>query len=260
MFPDKRQSEIVAEATLGQGAISATEHQLRSAITKRRTNRGGFGTRPLPEGLANRLMDAARQEGGTLACLSDPKAQRSMLDLAAEARQAQLAVPSYRGELSHWVQKRITEARDHDSEARHRLGLGITRAAGATPEPLDRPELDTPEAAGLIRLLASGTGTVKDYPGTSGSPILALLTTEDDSRESWLMAGQSLQRVLLVAAAEGVFASYINAPIETDKLRQRVARAFHVKGTPQLMLLMGMGSERAPTPRRPMSEVVNIGS
>lgn len=260
VFPDERQSEIVAEASLGHGAPSASDRQLGSAITKRRTSRGGFGKGPLPDGLTDRMMRAARQEGATLSILSDAKAQAGMLGLAAEARRAQLAVPAYRSELSLWVQKRLAEARDHDSEARHHLGLDLSRVGGGTPEPSDRRELDTPKAAGLARLLASGGGTGKDHADAGVATILALLATDTDSREKWLMAGQSLQRVLLVAAAEGVSASYLNGPIETDKLRHRVARAFNVKGIPQVMLQMGIGSERAPTPRRPMSEVVTMGS
>jgi hypothetical protein len=96
MLPDERQSEMVAKATLRPGRASASDRQLRQAITMRRTNRGGFGTRPLPQGLAHRLTEAARQEGGMISVLTDPEAQRDMLDLAAEARRAQLAVPAYR--------------------------------------------------------------------------------------------------------------------------------------------------------------------
>jgi hypothetical protein len=214
-FPDERRSEVVAKATLGPGSASASDRQLRKAITMRRTHRGGFGTRPLPQGLANRLTEAARQEGGMISFLTDPKAQRGMLDLAAEARRAQLAIPAYRDELLHWVQKRVMEARDHDSEARHRLGVCPSPVAGSTPEPLRRPELDTPNAAGLVRMLESGAGTSRDRAGTGGSSILALLAAASDSRENWLMAGQSLQRVLLVAAAEGFL-----RPISTGPSRR----------------------------------------
>jgi nitroreductase len=259
MLPDEHQPEILAEATLGREARPASDRPLRSAITKRRTNRGAFGTQPLPEDLVSKLVGAARQEGAMLFFLTDPNAQRRMLDLAAEARRAQLAIPAYRDELSHWVQKRIAEARDFTSEARQRLGGDVSGAAGGTPEPLDRPELDIPKAAGLIRMLPRATGAGEHCPGARGSSILALLATETDNRENWLLAGQSLQRVLLVAATEGISASYVNGPIETDKLRQRVARAFNVTGSPQVVLQMGMGRERPPTPRRPMSEVVTIG-
>jgi hypothetical protein len=116
-FPDDRRPEILAKATLGPERASASDRQLRRAITLRRTHRGEFGSRPLPQGLTNRLTEAARQEGGMISFLTDPKAQRGMLDLIAEARRAQFAVPGYRDELSQWIQKRLVEARDHDSEA-----------------------------------------------------------------------------------------------------------------------------------------------
>jgi hypothetical protein len=198
-------------------------------------------------------MDAAHEEGGVLSFLSDPEARKTMLRLAAEASRQQLALPTYRRELSLWVQKRLTEARDQDSEARRRLGLEPPRGSGATPEPLSRPELDAPKAAGLARMMTTAGRDRMD-----GSRLLALLATDADNKENWLMAGRSLQRVLLVAAAEGVSASYMNAAIETEKLRPQVAHIFKTKRSPQIMLQLGIGEERPPTPRRPMNEVVQL--
>jgi hypothetical protein len=256
-FPHAQRPEIVAKGTLGAASTSAYDPELRQAIVKRRTNRGEFTRDPLPEGLVHRLTEAARQEGAVLSVLVDPEAQRDMLDLAAEARREQLSAPTYRNELAHWVQKRIAEARDHESEAWHRLGRPATLVAGTTPEPLDRPELSAPSTAGFARMLANHANTPRDR-ATEGNSVLALLATASDSKEDWLMAGQALQRVLLVAASEGVSAAYINAPIETEKFRRQVGRTFHVKGSPQIMLRMGTGAERRPTPRRPMTEVVKL--
>jgi hypothetical protein len=252
-FPDERRPEIVAKVKLQGKTATPDEVQLRDAITKRRTHRGVFANRPLPAGLANKLTSAARREGAVLSFPHDPEDRWNILRLASEARRTQLASSAYRRELLDWVKRRLVEARDRDSEARQRIGVELSGASGRTPEPLNRPELDVPTTAGLTRMLVDSS---HDRGAASGSPLLALLTTEADSKADWLVAGQSLQRVLLAAAAEGVSASYVNAPIETNRLRQQVARAFKVKGSPQIMLQMGIGRGRLPTPRRPMSEVV----
>jgi hypothetical protein len=188
--------------------------------------------------------------------LSDSVAQQRVLLLAREARREQLAVPGYRTELSRWVEKRVAEAHDYNSEARHRLALELSTTAGGTPEPLDRPELDSPQTAGVVRMFSAAGAAGEDCADFGPSAILALLTTDADVKEDWLAAGQSLERALLVAAADGVSASYVNGPIETNRLRQQVARAFNVKGHPQLLLRIGKGMQRPPTPRRPMTDVV----
>ncbi|TXH37855.1 MAG: hypothetical protein E6Q98_05895 [Rhodospirillaceae bacterium] len=259
-FPEEQRSDVVVKATLGPRKTSAADPKLFESITKRRTSRGGFAVRPMSEDLPHRLTEAARQEGAVLSFLVDTEAQIGMLALAAEARRQQLAILAYRNELSHWVQKRVAEARDHESEAWHRLGKPSGPLAGTTPEPLDRPELATPSAAGFARMLANGADTPEDRATSDNSSVLALLATASDSKEDWLMVGQALQRVLLVAAVEDVSAAYINAPIEKEKFRRQVGRIFHVKGSPQIMLRMGTGTQRPPTPRRPMAEVVKLDS
>jgi hypothetical protein len=61
---------------------------------------------------------------------------------------------------------------------------------------------------------------------------------------------------LLRARAEGVWASFLNQPIEVPELRPRVREAVGEAGFPHLLLRMGYGQEVRPTPRRAIEEVL----
>ena len=60
--------------------------------------------------------------------------------------------------------------------------------------------------------------------------------------------------MLLGARAEGVWASFLNQPIEVPELRPRLRDAIGQSGFPQLLLRMGYGPEVRPTPRWPAEE------
>jgi hypothetical protein len=55
--------------------------------------------------------------------------------------------------------------------------------------------------------------------------------------------------------AEGVWASFLNQPIEVAELRPRRRGAIGVDGYPQLLFRMGYGPEPWLTPRRPVEEI-----
>ena len=109
----------------------------------------------------------------------------------------------------------------------------------------------------VVRTFDMGNGqAAKDRQLAEGSPVLAILGTEDDTPTDWLAAGQALAGVLLRAQAEGVAASFLNQPIEVPELRPQLRDAIGRSGFPQLLLRMGYGPEVKPTPRRTVEEVL----
>src|SRR5689334_14787002 len=89
-----------------------------------------------------------------------------------------------------------------------------------------------------------------------GSPALAILWTFSDTWMDWLAAGQALQRVLLYARANGIWASFFSQPIEVPEIRKEVCALFERTEFPQLVLRLGYGSDVLPTPRRSINDVV----
>jgi hypothetical protein len=96
----------------------------------------------------------------------------------------------------------------------------------------------------------------KDNELSRGSALLALIVTESDDLTDWIAAGQAMQRVLLTATAAGLRASFLNQPIEISSMRLQLARALALDGNPQLLLRFGYGPNAAPTPRRPLTDVL----
>lgn len=255
-LPDKHQPDLLAEAAL-RPAPDAGKPALREAIVARRTNRGPFADRRLPKKLLDALAEAARQEGAALAFLDDPEGKEQVSQLAAEAEQVLLANPAFRDEIAQWIEKRVGENHDRDSEARQRLAVSLSGGSGHTPESTARPELFASMAAGAARVHGRGEDAEeRQRRRVEGSPMLALLTTKGDGHAEWLAAGQALQRVLLVATEAGASAAYLNPAIEVASLRSRVAKAFDVAGSPQVLLRLGYGTQRPATPRRPVREIV----
>jgi Nitroreductase family len=73
---------------------------------------------------------------------------------------------------------------------------------------------------------------------------------------NWIAAGQAMQRVLLTATAAGLQASFLNQPIEISSMRLQLSRELALPRDPQLLLRFGYGPSSAPTPRRPVADVL----
>lgn len=86
--------------------------------------------------------------------------------------------------------------------------------------------------------------------------MLAVISTFADSWFDWLAAGQTLEKMLLSARAEEVWASFFNQPIEIPVLRTELRGILEWKDFPQMVLRMGYGPEVPPTPRRRVEEVL----
>lgn len=83
-----------------------------------------------------------------------------------------------------------------------------------------------------------------------------MLGTDLDTAYDWLMAGQALARVLLYACSQGVWASFLNQPIEVSEVRLMLHNLVERGGYPQLLLRLGYGPKVPPTPRRSVCEVL----
>ena len=80
-------------------------------------------------------------------------------------------------------------------------------------------------------------------------PLVAILGTTGDLPQDQLMAGQSLQRVLLTVTDAGLACSMISQPIEVPAARDQLRRSLGRSGTPQIALRIGYGQPGRPTGR-----------
>jgi hypothetical protein len=82
-------------------------------------------------------------------------------------------------------------------------------------------------------------------------PTIAVLSTDHDRRTDWLRAGQALERVLLVATANGIRASLLHQALEWPDLREQlVPQPSDRRGHAQMVIRLGYGPEGPASPRR----------
>jgi hypothetical protein len=232
LLPDGAELLLLATVRLGgRHRPSEDERDLRAAIPARHTNRRPFSSRPVPPGVLAELVQAARLEGATLD-LPGHSETRRLLGVAADAEADLLADPGYRAELAQWA-------------GGQREADGIPGGAAGPRDPRGR----SPVRDFL-------TGAPAGYEWFEDAPQLAVLSTQRNTREDWLRAGQALQRVLLTATLRGIAASPLTQPLETRDawlVRDPAAGT----GWPQLILRIGYGLPVPASPRRPIRDVLD---
>jgi hypothetical protein len=205
---------LLARVTAQDGpAPTREEQQLLAVVNRRHTERHGFTGDPLDPDLAALLERDVEAEGSALVWVDEPARLAEVVGLARVAEQLRAANPHWRSQ----VLSRPDLPPDGD------LRLPTARflpdaAPDGLPHPLGRP------------------GRV------------AVVTTPGDSVLDWVAAGQSLQRMLLRAAQEWVFASYNTAPLENPWLRSAVREALGLQGHPQMLLELGHVTATRPLP------------
>ncbi|MFN8471447.1 MAG: nitroreductase [Anaerolineae bacterium] len=237
--PDEENPDLVAEVKLG-GEYKPTpaEDALFEAISMRRTNRHRFEDRPVDETVLHDMQEAAEAEGALLKII-EGDGRLALADLIAEGDQRQMADKRFRRELAAWIHPSRNVSQDGMPAYAHTI-------------------TDVPDAGSAFVIRTFELGDMQanlDYHIAMGSPVLAVLATHDDTPTDWMKVGQALARLLLRGQVEGVYASYLNQPVEVPTLRPQVQEMIG-SAIPQLILRFGYGPDTKTTPRRPVSTVM----
>lgn len=241
--PDAAQPELLARIALGQPAEPlAAEHRLFDAIRRRHTYRLTFLTRVLEPDLMDELESIATRHDVWFHILQSEAHRELLADLVTEGDRTQMGDPAFREELAAWLQPTRTSSRD----GMPGWAFGFN-AAQSLALPL------------IVRTFDTGGGkAAHDRELALGSPLLAVLASQGDTRKDWVRTGQALTRILLRATSNGVATSFLNQPIEVTALRTRVASLLGNSVYPQLIVRMGYPAqeENRQTPRRPVEDVL----
>jgi len=243
LFPSETDPDIVALMRVTHdGHLDQQISRLFSAMTARVTTRAPFVDERIATELQQQLIDACDAEGAIARCVESHAERQALAQRVAEADHIQFADPRFRRELASWI-----HPRRHD-EGMPAYGMAV---AGLL-------DFATPLVTSVVRVFDVGAGMpASRHHLVDGSPLFVGIATTRDDREAWLAAGQALERMLLVAALQGLTASYLNQPIEVSTLRDQVRTLLHVDALPQLLLRVGRGPEVSHSPRRPLAAVLS---
>jgi nitroreductase len=241
LFPG---SALLARVRPGLRApMTSDERKMLQALPHRHTHRGPFEPGLLPAGLLTRLRDDVAAEGVTLSVVDTESARRNLTEILAAWRRVQDLYPASRAaaqsraETERWTRGAGSQARDGVP------AQSFPAAAGREPGPLPRRDFD----------LGRGWGQLPS--GGPPAPVTALLVTSGDHQEEWLRAGQGLQRLLLRAASQWVFASLQTQPLLEASVRARIQSGLDLPGWPLVLLQLGRARTTRPTARRPPGEL-----
>jgi hypothetical protein len=248
MFPEPSQRHLLARVRAGRPApMTPDEREMLQAVPHRHTHRGAFEPGPLPGGLLDQLRDDAEAEGATLAVIDEgPAYQRLTAILAAWSRWRDLYPTSpaeirTRAETLRWTREVGSQARD--GVPAH----AFPAAAGGEAGRLPQRDFDVDRGWG--------------FPPSGGPPaaVTAVLVARGEDEESWLRAGQALQRILLRAASRWVFARLQTQPLQSASVRAQIRASLTPSGSPQMLLELGVARTSHPTARRPAGDLTTDG-
>jgi hypothetical protein len=240
LLPDTRQPDLIALLDfdrLPPDVGSLPDAGLYPAIADRHSSRQPFTNRDVPERLVGELMAAADQEGVVLAMLEEAETRR-VLALTADAERRTATDMAREAETRSWVR---LEAPAID---------GIPAAALG---PLDR-DARVPMRSFTGRPPAGLPAPARFEP----LPQLATFTTAHDDRCAWVRTGMALERVWLLATANGLRGSVLHQAVEWPDTRWQLRDPETGPGYVQIILRLGYGPPGTATPRRPVADILRL--
>ena len=239
ILPDPAEPTLVGVVrSVGRREAPATDELLHRMIPLRHTHRRVYRSHVVAEEDLLDLRQAVAAEGARLS-VADPGARRRLAHLLRRAVRHQAADAELRQEVERWVR------RDNGPD----LVDGIpSTALGTSPYPVDSlvhgGHRGVPEAGEVEEELARST--------------VLVVSTRDDSRHDWMVAGMALERLLLAATAKGLVATFADQALQQHELRHEVADVLGIWGRPQVLFRIGRALVDAPsTPRRPIEQILD---
>ena len=237
-LPDPAEPALVAHRPRRRRGVRATAGRRRAGSDGRRcgTRTAGSTARtPSPRRTCSTCARPSSVEGARLS-VADSAARRRLAHLLRRAVRAQAADPELR-ERGRALGPARRQQRDHVD--------GIpSNALGTSPFPVDSlvhgGHRGAPEAGEVEEELARST--------------VLVISTREDSRHDWVLAGLALERLLLVATSKGLVATFADQALQDPELRPEVADVLGIWGKPQVLLRVGRAAGGRPAHPAPPAE------
>ena len=238
-LPDPHRPDLVAHIDPRPGTrVDRALGELETQIVRRQTNRRRFREDEVPAAVLQTLVDAARAEGAFLVPVRGDDDRATLARLTQRADVLQILDPAYRAELREWTNG--PDERRDGIPARV-----IPHVDGTADDDVPLRDFDT-----------QGRGWLPAATHSSSRQCLVVLGTDGDDPQSWLQAGQALERVWLELTRAGLVASVFTQPIEVEPIRARMREELLLTMHPHVVLRIGAAAATPATSRRRIAEVL----
>lgn len=210
---------------------------LHRMIPLRHTHRRVYRSHLVAEEDLLDLRQAVAAEGARLS-VAEPAARRRLAHLLRVAVRAQAEDPELRDEVERWVRR--------GSQSGVLVDGIPSNALGTSPFPVDS----------LVHGGTRGVPEAEEVEAELARSTVLVVSTRDDTRHDWVIAGLALERLLLTATAKGLVATFAEQALQNPGVRPEIADVLGIWGHPQVLLRVGRPLVDAPvTPRRPLTEL-----
>jgi hypothetical protein len=230
LFPEPGDRDLVARLTARSDDSMNVLAALDAVVELRRTNRRRFAEDPVPDEVVDSLVAAAEAEDAVLVPIRREADRITAAVLHQRADREQNADPAYRAELRAWT----TDDPNRDDGV---PALAVPHG-GIAQDDVPIRDFDT-----------HGSGALPTETHSSVDQCLLLLGTAEDTAQSWLRAGQALERILLEVTRHGFVASPLTQAIEMPATRVELRSQLQLAMHPHVILRIGR-APTTPAPRR----------
>jgi hypothetical protein len=238
-FPEPDRPDLVARIVLGGGdPVDEALAALNPVVELRQTNRRRFAPDPVPDELVATVVNAAAAEGAVLHPVVRPDDRMALARLSQKADSQQITDPAYRAELRAWT--------NNDPTRRDGVRAAVVpHVDGSAADEVPIRDFDS-----------QGAGWLPAETHSSAGQCLLILGTKGDDPESWVRAGEALERAWLEITRAGFVASLFTQVIELGALRAELSDELRLGLRPHVVLRVGRAPVTPATMRRRLADVL----
>ena len=237
-FPDPADADLLAIISVSPQDSWQPISKYNEHIESRRTNRYRFDDEEIPPQDVYQLVDAALAEDSQLYAITDLDHRLAVARLSQEADGLENANPAYRAELRTWTT-------DDPTRPDGVQAYSVPHVDGSSHDDVPIRDFDT-----------RGTGWLPVETHSGVNQCMLLLGVGEDSKSSWLRAGEALERVLLEATRLGYSATPLTQVIEIPRTRERLRVELNLAMHPVVLLRIGRAPRTEASRRRSIDEVL----
>ena len=232
-FPEGSYPRAIAVITLEPSSkpSSLRNRELFYAIFKRHTNHRAYQPQPISSAHQSRLDECCAEEGISLYLTSDMTLRRRVDQLINRADAIQFASAAFREELAYWIDQGV---------------FGIPWLVAKLSQ------------LSVSHLELCHWAAKKDSDVLMSAPVLGVICSQRNDRETQVIVGRALERIYLTATALGLSIQPLSQIIEVADVRSELTQL--IPGNPtfaQQPFRLGYAeAEREHTPRRPFEDVM----
>jgi hypothetical protein len=220
-------------------------NSLFESIDKRQTNRSIYSYKPIsPDTL--KVIRYMPDETGVhhFVYINGDTVYRSLSDYIYQGNTIQMSDKLFKNELLSWI-------RFNPRQVKKTMN-GLSYKVMGSPS--------TPSFMGkmLVRcFLKPGKQNAADKQKLESSSCFVLFTTSHNTPEEWIMAGRSLERMLLKTTSLNMANGFMNQPCEIPELAARMQAQLPINHEhPTILIRLGYAQSMPYSPRKSVEEVI----